>query len=397
MKIRKYTGWLMVCLMLLGMVSCSDDGKDIPASPLVVTESKVDFASAGGDGEITVKSTSPISSVQSSDSWCKAVSDGAYSVKLSIDEQLNPENRMAIVTITDGDGNVKHVSVTQSGLRFNLYEKRVSVSDKGNPTLVRMEATGRTSFQDVPEWLHPIARNDSLVLAADPNNTGNIRSGQMRITCGDKMDSIFVVQGDVSDIVGDYYLVGSRDFNSVTYNYGYGSDPAKLNAQDLTISYAGGDSLTLSFTGKEEWDMKCNVYFDKHTFMFRIKGGTYIGQTTKNNSYPACKLGLWSGSFARLIPQIPILSPYPIAENLMVSTDFYFSLSPEGYVLSQTVSNEPWADKDNSEWHSLVFVCHRNKDTDSGNRIPSFAYPAAVHAFFIKKTPGIPDYPVRNR
>lgn len=388
MKLRKYTCSAVLSLAFLCLASCSDKGEDIPVSPLAVTESAVDFTSAGGEGKITVTSTTPIMSVTSSDDWCKATVEGEYTVGLEVNEQLNPDNRMAMVTITDGNGNVKHVSVTQSGLRFNLYEKRVSVADDGSATLVRMEATGRTSFQNVPEWLHPASRNDSLILTADANTTGNIREGNVIITCGNKQDSIDVIQGDVSDIVGDYYLVGYTNFSSQ-------HTAANINAQDVVVSYAGGDSLTLTFPGKEDEDLKCNVYFDKRTFFFRIYGGTYVGQSSYNRSYPVCKLCFWGGGYARLSPQLPFVIPWGFADNLFVSTEFKYKITAEGYIKVNPEANSTWTGS--YEWSSIAFVCERNMNPDTGSRPAVMPYPAAIDAYFIKRTPGIPEYKVKNK
>lgn len=381
--------------MDFAITACSDEGKDITKSPLTVIQSKVDFKSAGGEGNIVVSSTTPISSVESSDSWCHATSDGAYTVNLDVDEQIDPENRMAMITITDGEGNVKRVAVTQGGLRFNLYENRVVVDDAGNPTYVRMESTGRTHFQHDINWLHPVATGDSLILTAEPNNTGNIRAGMVHITCGNKEDSIYVIQGNISDIVGDYYLVGYSNYTKP------GID--NLKAQDVTITEAEGDSLTLTFPGKEEWDLKCNVYFDKRTFMFRIYGGTYLGKSTFNKSYPYCRIGLWSkNNWAKVIPQIPALFPYPIADNLVVCADCNFYTTKEGYVRAPLERNaQTW--NGNYEWSAFTFCRYSKMQTNPNQNanvrakpIP-FTYNTAVDAYFIKRTPGIPEYTVKNK
>lgn len=65
---------------LLTFVACSDDDYSPTVSPLKVTESSVAFNAKGGDGEITVASTTPIASVESRDDWCVVSADGDYKV-----------------------------------------------------------------------------------------------------------------------------------------------------------------------------------------------------------------------------------------------------------------------------------------------------------------------------
>lgn len=375
---------LLAVLLAVGAASCSDDGKEIAQSPLTVKESKVDFASAGGEGKIVVSSTTPISKVESSDSWCKATSDGAYTVNLEVDEQVNVDSRMAMITITDGEGNVKRVAVTQGGLKFILYDNRVVVDDAGNPKYVRMEATGRTHFQYDMSWLHPVASGDSLILTTEPNNTGNIRAGMVHITCGNKEDSIYVIQGDISDIVGDYYIVGYGDINN--------PGPSNLAAQNVKVSYEGGDSLTFSFP-KSWGDLKCNMYFDKENFTFTVLGGTYVGQNPSDKNYPVYKIGLWSKNNWTLIRQPwPMMIPNPIADNLHVSATCPFYTTPEGYVKASLERNDTWAG--DYQWSTFAF-CHYTPSGSRGFGVSAFVgRTVAVDAYFIKKTPGIPEYTV---
>lgn len=386
MKKKLITHKLFALLAFTTLLSCSDEGRDIPMSPLTVVESKVDFASAGGEGKIVVSSTTPISSVESSDSWCHATSDGAYTVNLDVDEQINTDNRMAMITITDGEGNVKRVAVTQGGLRFNLYENRVVVDDAGNPTYVRMESTGRTHFQYDLSWLHPVATGDSLILTAEPNNTGNIRAGMVHITCGNKEDSIYVVQGDISDIVGDYYLVGYSNINN--------PGPSNLTAHEVNVSYAGGDSLSFTFPMTDDCDFKFNSYFDKRTFRFTILSGTPVGTNPFNSSYPICKIGLWDKKNWTLVRvPWPMMIPNPIADNLNVSADCHFYTTPEGYVESPLERNDTWAGT--YQWSSFAFCCYNTRG--SRNFGSSCFVMVRVDAYFIKKTPGIPDFTVSSR
>lgn len=377
---------LLAVVLAAGMASCSDEGREIAQSPLTVKESKVDFASAGGEGKIVVSSTSTISKVESSDSWCKATSDGAYTVNLEVDEQLNLDNRMAMITITDGEGNVKRVAVTQGGLKFNLYDHRVVVGDAGNPEYVRMEATGRTHFQDDISWLHPVATGDSLILTAEPNNTGNIRAGMVHITCGNKEDSIYVIQGEISDIVGDYYLVGYSDINN--------PGPSNLAAQDVKVSYAGGDSLTFSFPKDWNKDLKCNMYFDKENFSFIVRSGTYLGQNPSDSSYPIRKIGLWSKNNWRLVRQPwAMMIPDPIADNLYVCANCPFYTTPEGYVKAPLERHDTWGGS--YQWSTFA-ICRYTPSGSRGFAFSGFSGTIAIDAYFIKKTPGIPEYTVKN-
>lgn len=90
---------------LLTFVACSDDDYSPTVSPLKVTESSVAFNAKGGDGEITVASSTPIASVESSDDWCVVSADGDYKVKVTVDVNEAVASRNSIVTIKDQGGN----------------------------------------------------------------------------------------------------------------------------------------------------------------------------------------------------------------------------------------------------------------------------------------------------
>lgn len=258
---------LNIIYMLLGclltFVACSDDDYSPTVSPLKVTESSVAFNAKGGDGEITVASSTPIASVESSDDWCVVSADGDYKVKVTVDVNETVASRNSIVTIKDQGGNETHISVTQSGLLFFLDTHKAVFADAAAKDFVKMVHSNEVALsvnEDV-DWLEAVVQGDSIVVNTKSNETGEVRSAYVYCTSGPRKDSVLVVQGESKDILGDYYFAGQDKKGKLIYILGNLAKGKTAN------------TLKLSFPAL---NASMEVPYDEANMSFKFLCGQYL-------------------------------------------------------------------------------------------------------------------------
>lgn len=258
---------LNIIYMLLGclltFVACSDDDYSPTVSPLKVTESSVAFNAKGGDGEITVASSTPIASVESSDDWCVVSADGDYKVKVTVDVNETVASRNSIVTIKDQGGNETHISVTQSGLLFFLDTHKAVFADAAAKDFVKMVHSNEVdlSVNDDVDWLEAVVQGDSIVVNTKSNETGEVRSAYVYCTSGPRKDSVLVVQGESKDILGDYYFAGQDKKGKLIYILGNLAKGKTAN------------TLKLSFPAL---NASMEVPYDEANMSFKFLCGQYL-------------------------------------------------------------------------------------------------------------------------
>lgn len=258
MKKLKIFYMLLGCL--LTFAACSDDDYSPAVSPLKISESSVAFNAKGGEGEITVSSTTPIASVESSDEWCAVSKDGDYKVKVSVSSNEEVDARNSVVTIKDQAGNETHIAVSQSGMLFYLDEhKYVHADEAGTGWLKLVHSYDVTlSVDEDASWLTASVQGDSIVFDVEDNTTGNVRSAYVYCTSGPRKDSVLVAQGEAKDVYGDYLLIGNNskgEFISLASNLAEGTSAGTLkwtipalnasvelpfDAESLSFKYSAG-------------------------------------------------------------------------------------------------------------------------------------------------------------
>mgnify|MGYP002516067416 FL=1 len=259
---------LNIIYMLLGclltFVACSDDDYSPAVSPLKVTESNVAFNAKGGEGEITVASSTPIASVESSDDWCAVSANGDYKVKVTVGANEEVDSRNSVVTIKDQGGNETHIAVSQSGMLFVLNVHKSVLADAAGQKYVKLVHSNDValSVDESVDWLKVTMQGDSMVVNTEANATGNVRSAYVYCTSGPRKDSLLVVQGETKDILGDYYFAGQNTKGKLIYILG-----------NLSEGKTAG-TLKLSFP---TINASMEVPYDEENLSFKFQCGQYLG------------------------------------------------------------------------------------------------------------------------
>ena len=259
---------LNIIYMLLGclltFVACSDDDYSPAVSPLKVTESNVAFNAKGGEGEITVASSTPIASVESSDDWCVASANGDYKVKVTVGANEEVDSRNSVVTIKDQGGNETHIAVSQSGLLFVLDAHKYVLADAAGKKYVKLVHSNDVvlNVDESADWLKATMQGDSMVVNTEDNATGDVRSAYVYCTSGPRKDSLLIVQGETKDILGDYYFAGQNSKGQLIYILG-----------NLSKGETAG-TLKLSFP---TINAGMEVPYDETDLSFKFQCGQYLG------------------------------------------------------------------------------------------------------------------------
>lgn len=260
---------LIMAGSLITMASCSDDSQTIEPSPLQIVKSDIKFTALGGTGTVTVTSTTPIASATSSDSWCTLEVTTDTTVSVTAQPYTGKESRNALITITDGNGNEAHVAASQTGAFFFLEQDSVVVGDTPEGTVtVGMKHSSDVTITNSADWIHVEASGDALTFSIDDNTTGNVRSSKVYVSSLDMTDSVFVLQFEHADIVGDYYfggIVNSTD--SLAY----------LNA---TLADNGDGTMKLSFP---DLNWSGDLAFNDNNGKLNLPGGVYWGTLAVDN------------------------------------------------------------------------------------------------------------------
>lgn len=209
--------------VLICMSSCSNDDGDVYI-PIAIAQSDVVFDAEGGDGYVSLRGSGSVASVTSSDDWCTASFDGGSTVNLRVPVNPSSDNRNAVVTVIDDNGNEVHVAVSQTGSVYVLDSNKVLNFGYNDSTAAVSIASHNidANLESSVSWLTAKKDGNSIVVNAVDNNTGTWRCGVVRCYVGSKLkDSIVVVQVEDKDIYGDYYMTGDPVSLTSYQTYGF--------------------------------------------------------------------------------------------------------------------------------------------------------------------------------
>jgi hypothetical protein len=247
----------IVALGCFLLAACSDDSFTEKVSSVKVTSATTVIGASGGSGKIVVNTPSKISAY-SADAWLK-VETSADTVIVSADINTSLSTRNTTVVVKSGvDSTV--VNVSQYGMVVALSSSGVvSFGDAASSQRLRLKKNVPVKFSSNADWITCDVSNDSLQVTTTQNSTGNPRAAYLKYTYGSSSDSIKVVQGEISDIAGEWSLVGTNPSSS------------QEEAYDVNITpNASGDSLNIDLSG-----FILHAAYTNNQIV--LNGGDYIG------------------------------------------------------------------------------------------------------------------------
>lgn len=310
----------MLLMALLMVASCSNDDDSMPYAPeLQVESSEVTFTAVGGTGTITFSPETAIVSATSSDLWCKVTVADQHTVTVSTPAYEDLATRNAIVTIADAKGHTAHVAVTQTGLVLMLDANRLRMTDEAATGTVTCSHSSQVTFSASEPWISGAIEDNNIRVTCQANTTGDMRVGYLYAYSAGEKDSILVIQGERKDILGDYYLSGTRtednqqvyltvklteyDEDRVTISipsYGWrilttcDDDNLSLRLTAGTrMGYIRGDDNKIYYMFLNLWDTEAGYYtwLTKYSVDFKFQpreGGGTVAYLSDNGSWSPC-------------------------------------------------------------------------------------------------------------
>lgn len=159
---RKYVT-ILVMLLCVGFVSCSDDSNDIPAFKIAGNE--MDITAVGGTVVVTLSMEGE--KATSDQSWCVPSVSGK-TVKLTLEKNTALEGRTALITVTKGGEHFFPVTqpgnlvptITTEGVEFDAHGGELEVP-------VRNALPFSVVVKDDASWLKANVNGSTLVLVAE--------------------------------------------------------------------------------------------------------------------------------------------------------------------------------------------------------------------------------------
>lgn len=242
---KTYQMWLMSIIGLLIMASCSseEDYGYTHVNSISVVKSDVIFSAGGGEGYIEVEAPGDIS-LNYNPAWYQASVEGhRVNIKASTNERL--VGRSSQLTIFCGSDSL-NITVQQRGPVFKFSgDAEVGMKDVSAKNSYTLEHDIPLNITTSEKWLHATLDGDQLVMTADDNVTGHIRSGWVKYSKGEFADSIKVRQFDY-----DKDLSGKYDINYLDYNGSSAVEPVTFgrNTEGNTIMTFDNYGLELPIT-----------------------------------------------------------------------------------------------------------------------------------------------------
>jgi len=218
-----YQMCLMSIIGIFVLASCSSD-EDYGythVNSVSVVKSDVIFSAGGGDGYIDVEAPGDIS-INYNPGWYQASVEGhRVNIKASINEHL--VGRASQVTIFCGSDSI-NITIQQRGPVFKFSgDAEIGMTDLSAKNVYTLEHDIPLDITTSEKWLHATLDGDQLIMTAEDNLTGHIRSGWVKYSKGEFADSIKVSQFDY-----DKDLSGKYDINYLDYNGSSAVEPVTM-------------------------------------------------------------------------------------------------------------------------------------------------------------------------
>lgn len=288
-------------------------------------------------------------------------------VEVTAAPNSSTQSRDVMVRLYSAGGDFTEVNLQQQGVVF--------VCDAPSAIVLKDAAATRTynilktadgvTFVTTASWLHAKANADgTLVITADPNNTGSFRGAIVKVMFGELvLATIKVTQGEINDIVGAYY-----------FQY-YDNDDAAWYYMNAEIA-KDGDTFNISFPDYE-WTFPLGDV-DADALTVSVPNACYVGMFQAYYMYTL--LGNSDAGYITYSDQVT----YTIAFSGQFDTDGSF------YGYGQFKDNGSWS---SYPVNSLYFYALSSDTFDWSQRVGSLAICTTPELIKVEPTPAPANKP----
>lgn len=261
---------MLLALAVFSVASC--DTGEIDYTPLeksikIVSQNVSDMSAVASQGEIVVEAPGTVTATTSSDWLTLSVSGNKVNVQTTNNGGI--DYRSAKIVLSCGDESVD-VAVLQKGAVFVINASSLACNNKGKTFTVNYSSNMPTEFQSTASWLSYKAADGVLSITADANTTGKLRTGYIVYKAGNTEGKIRVSQGEVANLLGDYYLAFEEE--------------GELSAIPVTIS-ANGKNYQMTMSLAPTLQFATPVTFDANNLSLTLAAGANLGKYATYDVY----------------------------------------------------------------------------------------------------------------
>lgn len=293
MIMKKISNLLFVSLLAAIFAACGDNNVLYqPVEPLEVISADVQYPVKGGEGVIVVNADK-VSAKCTNDNgtsdveWVK-VSVSGNKVNVTVDENVNFNQRNAKVLLASADGKQTTVTLTQAGIVYGLEgETNYEFDNAARKFSIGIIHEDEIILVPSADWITATynATTGNIDISLTKNETGWKREGYVDIYCGSQHDVIYVSQFDIKEaMLGEYDFVYYNTTQGGWYYY-----PAELTETSLKITrgaYEFEIPVTIDYATGTISAGPCSSYIGKYSsyFVYLMFGSAEGYWTGYNNT-----------------------------------------------------------------------------------------------------------------
>lgn len=261
---------------ILGFAACdNDEFVYVPEEPQVeIINSDIIFDANGGTGTVTVKAEGSISATCTSE-WC-SVSASGNTITATAQPNYGLDGRAAQILVTCNN-QVTKLTAQQTGMVFTYVDAQYVVEMAGGDIVINGNSTLPTTYE-ADDWIKVDNGLGAYLLTIGKNDSGDTRTGTVKISAGDVSATITIVQKFDRDFSGEYTFWRYKSSSETDANH---------VSADVTITRDANDPDLYNVTG---WNgVTIPLHFDATRNQLYIENVVYYGQYTDGNYLYGCK------------------------------------------------------------------------------------------------------------
>lgn len=224
---KKYIIFLLSFILSFSFVNCGgggggggdDDGPVINKNSLAVSTSSITFESAASQQTVNVTANCDWK-VSCSASWLTInPMSGNANATLTLSAQENTVTaREATITVTGG-GFTRTISVTQRGadLKLSVSPMTLTFEYKAEEKTIAITSNSSWTVTSDQDWCTVSkssgSNNENITVKVTQNNSADKRTANVKITCGNKTETLAVTQNG-----GPLPVVSNLSYSGVTFS-----------------------------------------------------------------------------------------------------------------------------------------------------------------------------------
>lgn len=283
---KKISLLLLLATLTLSFAACSDDdtGEQYLHSTTVnIAESHLNFTAAKQTGYVVAAAPGALTA-KTDASWAQASVSGD-TVVVNVDVNHDVEGRSSILTVYSGTDST-NVTIQQMGMSWKYNGRSFyTFNDSVHQASFPVSNVGGELSIDAPDWVNATINDSCVNVNLTENTTGSIRTADVYMHSGPYTDTLYVIQGDLKDIINKTYTFDAYDLTKSTSTTTDANELlVEMEAQVLadTVDYEG-ETLVLPYIYLPENNWMIQFDFQPDSLTSYIPGGLGVGTMRNRN------------------------------------------------------------------------------------------------------------------